>query len=110
MYQINITESAENDLKDAALYIANILNNRTAANKLLDTADKELSSLINFPERNNLVHDAFLASNGIRMQMINNYIAFYVIREEIKSITILRIIHSRRDWISILKNEIQGDE
>lgn len=104
-YKINITKIAQNDLHNAALYIANTLNNKAAANRLLDAADKELSSLADFPERNALVHDTFLASNGIRMQQIKNYLAFYVIRQ--KSVTILRIIHSRRDWITILKNEIE---
>lgn len=106
-YKINITETAQADLHKAALYIANTLNSKAAANRLLDTADKELSSLVNFPERNPLVGDIFLSSNGIRMQMIKNYLAFYVVRKETKSVTILRIIHSRRDWISILKNDIE---
>lgn len=108
MYKINITETAENDLHDAALYIANILNNKPAAVRLLDTAESEIASLADFPERNPLVRDAFLAANGIRMQAIKGYLAFYVVRGETKSVTILRIIHSRRDWISILKDDFNG--
>lgn len=108
MYKINITETAHTDLQNAASYIADTLNNKAAANRLLDAADKELSSLADFPERNPLVRDFFLSENGIRMQMIKNYLAFYVVRSETKSVTILRIIHSRRDWISILKNDINN--
>lgn len=106
-YKINITETAQDDLHKAALYIAHTLNNKAAANRLLDTAAKKLSSLADFPERNSLVSDIFLSSNGIRMQIIKKYLAFYVIREETKSVTVLRIIHSRRDWITILKNDIK---
>lgn len=105
-YKINITKAAEIDMQNAVFYIANNLKNKTAANRLLDAADKELSALCKMPERNPLVRDSFLASNGVRMQMIKKYLAFYVIREESKSITVLRIVHSRRDWISILTNEI----
>lgn len=106
MYKINITDTAFDDLQNAALYIADTLSNKAAANRLLDDAEEKLSSLSDFPERNSLVGDSFLAANGIRMTIIHKYLAFYVIREETKTVTILRIIHSRRDWIPILKNDI----
>ena len=109
MYEINVTDIAHSDLQNAALYIANTLNNKAAANRLLDAADKELSSLAAFPERNPLVRDFFRAENGIRMQMIKKYLAFYVVRSETNSVTVLRIIHSRRDWIAILKNDIENN-
>lgn len=106
MQQINISETAENDLYNAALYISENLKNNAAAILFLDVAAEKISSLTDFPERNALVRDSFLAANGIRMQLINKYLAFYVIREETKSVTILRILHSRRNWISILTNEM----
>lgn len=106
MYKINITKAAEIDLQNAAFYIANNLKNKMAANRLLDAAEKELSLLCDMPERNPLVRDSFLASNGVRIQMIKNYLAFYVIRKENSSVTVLRIVHSRRNWITILTNKI----
>lgn len=108
MYKVNITKTAQTDLHNAALYIANTLNNKAAAIRLIDAADKEISSLADFPERNPLVRDVFLSVNGIRMQAIKGYLAFYVVRSETNSVTVLRIIHSRRDWISILKDNING--
>lgn len=109
-YQINITRNAEHDLKNAALYIAETLGSSVAAVRLLDKANEVLSSLADFPKRNGLVRDAFLAENGVRMQMINNYLAFYVIREETQSVTVLRVLNSRRDWVSLLhKNISSGD-
>lgn len=105
MYKINITDTASSDLRQSALYIAINLNNKIAAENLLDAADKEISSLADFPYRNKLVEDDFLASIGIRIQIVQNYFVFYVIREETKTISILRFLHSRRDWMSILKSE-----
>lgn len=104
MYQINITDLAKSDLRNAAVYISEELHNPTAANRFLDTATEKISFLAEQPFSNALVSDSLLAANGIRFQLINKYLAFYVIREETQSITIIRIIHSRRDWISILKN------
>lgn len=105
-YSLVISEAAEDDLRNAVFYIAYNLKNKIAADSLLDTVEKELSRLCDMPERNLLVRDAFLASNGVRMQRIKNYLAFYAVREESKSIVILRILHSRRDWLSILTNDI----
>lgn len=105
MYSVNITDTAHHDLQNASLYISNTLNNSPAADRLLAAADKELSSFSHFPERNPLVKDTFLARNGVCMQMINNYLAFYAVHEESKTATILRIIHSRRDWIPVLKGD-----
>ncbi len=105
MYQVNITDSASTDLKNASLYISSVLNNKVAANRLLDHVAVSFSSLSDSPMRNPLVRDSFLAANGIRIQVIDNYLAFYIVREELKSVTILRFLHARRDWISILKDD-----
>lgn len=106
MYSVNITEAAEADLRDAAFYISGKLKNKTAADRFLEAVDKELSALCDMPQRNPLVRDTFLASNGVRMQMIKKYLAFYIIREESSSVTVIRLLHSRRDWLTILTNEI----
>lgn len=105
-YKLVITKAAETDLRNAVFYIADNLKNKIAADSLLDAVENELSRLCDMPERNPLVQDAFLASNGVRMQIIKKYLAFYAVREENKSITVLRILHSRRDWLSILTNDI----
>ena len=106
MYKLIITKAAENDLRNAVFYIAYDLKNEAAANRLLDETDKQLSALCDMPECNPLVRDSFLASKGVRIKIIGKYLAFYVIREESKSITVLRFLHSRRDWTSILPDEI----
>lgn len=103
MYKIIITNPAEEDLKSAVSYIANELKNPVATNNLLDEAQKVINSLSYMPDRYPLVEDDVLSAQEIRMVQINNYLAFYVIRKETKSITILRFLYARRDWISILK-------
>lgn len=105
MYKIQITDTASNELREAALYIAVKLNNKIAAENLIETVKTEISSLSEYPYRNKLVEDKFLASVGIRIQVIKNYLAFYVIREETKTISVLRF-HSRRDWKTYLKTNL----
>lgn len=106
MYQVQITQRAERDLQEALDYISDTLHNPAAALHLFDETSKQLQSLSDFPDRNPLVRDTFLAANGIRIQLIENYIAVYMIHEPTNAVIILRFLHSRRNWITILKNEM----
>ena len=106
MYHIQITKRAERDIQDTLAYISETLHNPSAALDLFDEAEKQLQSLSDLPDRNPLVHDAILAANGIRIQLINNYIAFYIINEAAKTVTIIRFMYSRRNWMSILKEDL----
>lgn len=104
MYKIVFTNAAMDDIRSAALYISHTLKNRGAANRLLDDAEEKIGALSQMPYINPLVRDSFLASNGIRFQLVGSYMAFYVVHEDRKTVSVLRFQHSRRDWISILKN------
>jgi addiction module RelE/StbE family toxin len=101
MYQVDITDSAETDLSDAAVYIAHTLSNKTAANYLLNKAEEANKSLREYPKRQPLVKDTVLATKGLRSLPVNNYLLFYVVREETKTVTVLRFIHSRRNWVHL---------
>lgn len=106
MYKIVITKTAMQDIRAAALYISDTLMNKEAANRLLDTIDEKIGVLAETPYINPLVRDNFLASNGLRFQLVNNYMAFYIVHEDTKIVSVIRFQHSRRDWISLLKNDI----
>ncbi len=104
MYKVVITKPAEEDLRKAVSYIANDLKNVIAAKNLLDEVEKTINSLSEMPKRYHIVDDELLAIHGIRMVQIKNYLAFYIVREETKSVTVLRFLYARRDWLNILKN------
>ena len=103
MFRVQITQRAEQDLKEALDYISDTLHNPAAALHLFDEATKQLQSLSDFPDRNPLVRDTFLAANGIRIHLIENYIAVYMVHEPTNAVIILRFLHSKRNWIAILK-------
>ncbi len=102
-YALHITLTAERDLNHAADYIEFSLKNPQAANLLLDKADEQISSLSQFPQKRPLVEDKILASRGIRFIQVNNYLAFYIISEETRQVTVIRFLYAKSDWISILK-------
>ena len=102
MYKTIITEPAEQDIAQAARYIAKELQNPIAANKLLDDIDSAVASLEKMPKKHALVKNVHLASLGFRLLPVHNYLIFYIVREDKKSVVIERFLHSRRDWIHIL--------
>ena len=104
-YQIHITGKAERDLAEAADYIEFTLLNPQAADDLLDKAEEEINKLTFMPEKFKTVDDPVLAAWGIRLIVINNYLAFYLIDEKTRTVHIVRFLYGKRNWISILRNE-----
>jgi toxin ParE1/3/4 len=54
------------------------------------------------PLRNALVADERLSYKEIRKIIVDNYIVLYVVSEESKTVTIIRILYSRRHWLNLL--------
>ena len=106
MYHIDITEPAENDIQDAVKYITEHLLNPSAAERLIDDTENAVNSLSNMPDRHALVKDEVLARLGFRFIPVKNYLVFYIIREEIKTVVIQRFLYGRRDWVNLLKDDV----
>lgn len=104
-YRVDVTDEAKADIRAAARYIAVELRQPDTAEHFLDSFDEELASLEKMPERNGYVRDEYLASLGIRMTMAGRYLLFYLVNRAARTVTIIRVLHSRRDWISILTDQ-----
>lgn len=104
-YRIHITAKAERDLIEAVDYIEYTLLNQQAANNLLDKTEEVINKLSFMPDRFKIVDDPVLSAWEIRMIVINNYLAFYVIDKESEIVHIVRFLYGKRNWISLLRNE-----
>ena len=104
MYDLRITSAAENDLNEAADYIEYVLLNPDTADRLLDEAAKQISTLARFAERNALVDDPVLKAWGIRFIQVKNYLAFYVIAEEENRARSKNIIYNQKFSFFIILN------
>ena len=105
MFKINITENAEKDILENALYIKGVLHAETAANSLVDEFYKSIQKLSDNPQHFPLVNNDLLKPYGIRYLQVKNYTVFFNIEIENKQVFILRFIYSRRNW-----NVLLGDE
>ena len=66
-YRIEITDLAAEDLENAGDYIAYQLKNPVAAVNTVEGIRKQINSLCDFPERNELDEDEELTQLGIEM-------------------------------------------
>lgn len=101
-FEVVITQLAEQDLADIVRYISRELREPFIAKKLIGRIREAIMSLTQLPERNPLVSDERLASQGIRKLLVENYIVFYVISHQAPTVTVLRILFNRRDWEGLL--------
>ena len=104
MYLVNITDIAEEEILATVKYIAKELKAPVAANNLLDEIEKHEDNLSKTPNMYPNVPDEYLASKGLKLVIIKNYLMFFTIEEENKTVNVLRFMYGRRDWKNILAN------
>jgi len=106
-YKIRIMKPAQNDMREIYRYIADDLQNPSAAFNRISLIDEKILSLKENPARIALVRDRFLASKGFRMIVVKSHLVFFVLREESKTVSVMRILYGRRDWLRMLKGEVE---
>jgi len=101
-YNLVIAEAAEADLDGIVDYISYELKEPTTALKQLARIQEAMATLEELPERYSLVQDKYLAAKGIRKLPIDNYLLFYTVNKSTNTVNIVRVLHGRRNWESIL--------
>ncbi len=86
-YKIEITDTAFNDLDEILNYIANTLNNTTAAKKLLNEFKSELENVALFPFAMAKLKNS---KKEYRKFFVGNYIVIYKVDGDIISILTIR--------------------
>ena len=99
MRKIDILPIAESDIAEILDFVAK--ENRSAAEHLLNNLEKSISLLANQPMLGSIPKDHALAATGIRFLVVGNFLVFYVVMP--KKIQVRRVLHSKRDYMSLLK-------
>lgn len=101
-YRVDVSEPAENDLRDIVRYISAQLSAPMTALKMMDTIEEAITGLAVMPQKCPPVNDERLAMLGYRKLLVKNYIVFFTIDEKPKVVDVERILYARRDWNHIL--------
>jgi toxin ParE1/3/4 len=97
-YQIKLLKIAEEDFTEIVSYVA--VDNVSAANSLADKIEKDLELLSENPNLGRIPRDEEVRNLGYRYLIVQNYLIFYTIED--KTILVHRILHSARNYKSLL--------
>ena len=101
-YKVYISDLAKQDIRDTVSYIKNYLQESTTADKVAETILNAIFTLEDMPSRIGLVNDDRLAEKQIRGLHIKKYTAFFRMNETTKTVEIIRVLYSRRNWSVLL--------
>jgi len=101
-YDIVITNPAEKDLLEIGNYISKELLEPQSAQRVISKIADVVTTLEKIPFRHALVYDTRLNQMGIRHIIVDQYIVFYIVSEDIKTVTIIRVLYNKRDWQNLL--------
>jgi len=101
-YNVVISDLAKQDIQNTASYIKHDLLEEAIAEKTTEAILDAIFTLENMPMRIGLVKDERLAAAHIRGLHIKNYTVFFRANETLKTVEIVRVLYSRRDWAALL--------
>lgn len=97
-YKINYLPLAQQDLVEIIDYIKK--DNPAAALGLVNEIDEEISKLEDFPFMGITPKDLRLKSLNYKMLVIDNYLVFYVVKDDI--VEIRSVLHGKRRYPFLL--------
>lgn len=102
-YKVKLTKLAVSQLAEATRYIAEILLAPETAEKWLNVLQRQIATLRSMPNRFPLTAEERWKHNGIRKMPVKGFIVYYLVSEEIKTVTVTAVIYGRRDQLATLK-------
>ena len=97
IYEVEVSEQADRDLRGIFEYIAFELQSPENASGQLARLEVQILSLTTMPERYRQYEKEPWKSRGLRVLPVDNYVVFYIPDNGKKIVTILRVMYARRD-------------
>ncbi len=103
-YEVKLTSQAVQQIGETVQYISKILLEPEIARKWADTLQSEIEKLDSMPSRYPLTEEEPWHTNGIRRMPVKNFLVYYLVDEERKTVWVTAVIYGRRDQISALRD------
>lgn len=97
IYDIQISEQAEADIRSIFEYIAFELQSIQNAVGQLERLEKSIYSLDRMPGRHRAYEKEPWRSRGLRVMPVDNYVVFYIPDHTEKVVNIVRVMYGGRD-------------
>lgn len=101
--RIVFTDTAKSDLRDIAVYLADISKDKNLAIRFVKELQERTKLLEQFPESGAIPKDRVLKSNGYRFLAHKDYLLFYLYSKEEETVYIMAVFHGKRDYMRVMK-------
>ena len=101
-YEIKLTTQALEQIKETTQYISKTLMEPEIAKRWAATLKKQIEKLNFMPLRFPLTKEEPWHSKGIHKMPVKNYLVYYLINEEEKTVWVTAVVYERRNQISAL--------
>ena len=108
-YEVKLTTQAIRQIEETVQYISKILFAPETARKWADTLQREIRKLDSMPSRYPLIEEEPWRTKGIRKMPVKNFLVYYLVDEEKKTVWVTAVIYGRRDQIAALLDMSQND-
>lgn len=102
IYQLKIYPRAFQDLEQILEYISENLQNKSAALRLLERFENAFENLCRFPKSCPLVQNEAVEKKGLRKSVVDKYLAFYWVNEDLRQVEIVHIACGVTHYMEIL--------
>ena len=99
-YQLKIFPLARLDMEQIFEYIAGELCNPTAAIGQINDFEKAFENVCSFPESQPLINNEYVKDKSLRKMVVNNYIAFYCVKDN--EIQVVRVLYGMSNYDILL--------
>ena len=105
-YQVIYAPMAKDDLRGLYRYIAFELVEPKIAEKQVNRIRESIKKLDRFPKKHQEVTWEPWSSMGMRYLPVNNYVVYYLVNDDHKTVTIIRIFYGGRNVEEIISGTI----
>lgn len=104
-YKVILSQKGKAEIRAIVQYIAVNLHEPDTAKRMQRRFKEMVASLKTMPKRFAPVPDSYLASAGFRITFVGNYLVFYTLDEDKKTVNISRVLNGRQNWIELLTQD-----
>lgn len=101
--KIVITDTAKSDLRDIAVYLADMSKDKQLAIRFVKELQEKTKILEQFPESGAIPRDRVLKSNGYRFLVHKDYLIFYLYEKKDNTAYVMAVFNGKRDYMRVMK-------
>ena len=106
-FQVKFTDTAKEDLRSIATYIADQSKDKTIAINFVNELKEKVKILENFPEIGAIPDDRIMKISGYRFLVYKNYLIFYHYIPKDETSYILAFFNAKRDYSRVMRKFIK---